>query len=146
MPHIWDKRDIEGYLLILDAFLEHEIGAEAYSQAAVALWSADRDLKEGVAADQRRKKGEALLGGMILGQLAAREFGEAWAGIWACGYRRLRPQSHILSLLHHWAYAYTPDQELQREQPTVYIDEIRLWDVSMALRAVLKCLTEEEWT
>jgi hypothetical protein len=143
MAHRWDARDIEGYTRLLDPFVAGDLHAEPFSQACVTLWAADRDLKTGFAGPKRGQMSDRLLEDVNAKRLSPHEFGLAWADLWACGYERPTRHARILNLLHHWAYHYTTDAQLRAEDPRMYIDEWRLWDVMMALRAVLRCLTEE---
>ncbi len=150
MARIWDARDIEGYTRLLDAFVDGALrpgtlSATAFSMACIRLWTADRDLCIASTDPARTKTAEHLLHSAITARTSAEEFGSAWAALWACGHRRPPPHGQVLDLIHHWAVHYTPDRQLRNEDPHMSIDEWRLWDVMMALRAVLRCLTEEDW-
>lgn len=134
--------DLDGYVMLVDAFVAGDLTAEPFCCAINRLWVADRDLKQAVAVavDQREARSRQLMSRMCAGSLDAASFAAEWADLWACGEVRQDDTQEVLDGLHHWAYFYSPDPAVRASDPSFFVDESRLLELIGPVRNELKRL------
>lgn len=91
MVKIWPAQDVQGYVGLLDAFVDGglaagALGPQAFAEACVRLWTADRDLTRPRTVSGKHADSEQLLRAAAAGSLEPDEFGSSNAG--SCAAQR----------------------------------------------------------